>query len=697
VYTYEISLRARSASASSDPVTFKIWNIGTPSRAGDPARGMNVVMSVDENENNIPEEIRNQEELAAILTGSAFRGKTYVLVNDIALTGTWTPIGTDDYPFQGKFYGNGHRISIDGIAAVTVEDYWHRPMAVMGLFGAVAGGTVRDLTVQYNDVVSLDPGTVDEFRFGGITGRAWSDARFENVQVLGSVTLGGSDCTAYTGGLIGLMTGTARMTNAHGGLNLTVNTNPGMAEGGKALYVGGAAGSMGTPIYGDPVRVEEVTVVGDITVGSEHDPVNASDTSNVDNKYVGIFVGGLSGKICGNGTNSPAILLNSDYRQGNIRVWSGDGGAVLGGALGQVDRSATVTGCSSLAGSFIIDKKSDLGGFYYAGGFLGSFLRSGDVSDCYSDNQIVISGSSGFTGSVAGGGFAGEIEGELTNDGTKVSVSYCYALGDVSVTGYAFISAGGFAGSMFTNTSASYCYAAGDVYMYSKWVGHDLTSAYNTSAGGFAGVARGLSDCYALGNVFADKSPRGDFLNVGALVGEFGYTTTAKRCFAAGSVIAQRDGTAGGTGYLTAIGGLAGKVYDYGSGTVASFKNSAALGASVTVTGYLATQTQNQAIGRLFGMLPNVPTENNWANNSMRLYADDDYGDGSPDEITSSLTPTPAASNKHGGNAHSGNFHNPDFWRTTLEFDLLDWDFSLVSLKGHPRLRARDGTVMGGQ
>jgi hypothetical protein len=496
------------------------------------------------------------------------------------------------------------------------------------------------------------------------------------------------------------MAGRARMTNAYGGLNLT-----GKGEGHyKALYVGGAAGSAGRRFYPGGV-VEEVTVVGDITVGSEHNPVDADDI--VETTWEGgIFVGGLLGIIGGSDEGiekRSAALLNSSYRQGNIRVWSGDGGAVLGGALGQSDGDATVTGCSSLAGSFIIDKKSSLVGLYYAGGFLGRFLSSGDVSDCYSDNQIIISGSSGFRGVVAGGGFAGGISGGLTFDGTVVSVLYCYALGDVSVTGDATIYAGGFAGRMANNASASHCYAAGDVYMYSKRGNNQPnTITTTTSAGGFAGIAWGLSDCYALGNVFADKSPQGDFLYVGALVGEFGYTTTAKRCFAAGSVIAQREEIAGGTGYgyPTAIGGLVGGLSAGGSNTLTSFKNSAALGASVTVTGFLAiqtTQNQNQAIGRLFGIISDAPRENNWANNSMRLYADDDYGDGRPDEITSSLTPVPDANNKHGGNAHSGNFHNPDFWRTTLEFDPSFWDFSLVSLKGHPRLRARDGTVMGGQ
>ena len=37
--------------------------------------------------------------------------RKYVLANDIALTGTWTAIGTDtNTAFKGKLYGNGHTI-----------------------------------------------------------------------------------------------------------------------------------------------------------------------------------------------------------------------------------------------------------------------------------------------------------------------------------------------------------------------------------------------------------------------------------------------------------------------------------------------------------------------------------------------------------------------------------------------------------
>jgi hypothetical protein len=589
--------------------------------------------------------------------GGVTAGKEYVLTDDILNVTNWTPIGTNANRFKGTFYGNGHRITITGITAA----------ADMGLFGVVEGGTVQDVTVQYSGNVN----PTGAFRFGGITGTAQGNARFENVQVSGSVTLGGSGSTAYAGGLAGLMSGTARITNAYSSLNLTVNTNPGTSN---SLYVGGAAGSMGRPANGDAVTVEEVSIAGNITVGSQASPVNASGTAN---STVGLFVGGLSGFIRGSGAGaSNATLLDLEYRQGNIRVWSGDGVTILGGAIGKNYGYAAITGCSSLAGSFIIDKNSADVSQYYVGGFLGDFYQTGTMSNCYSDNQIVISGVSGFTGGVVGGGFAGRIN-------AGVSVSYCYALGDVSATGYAAVYTGGFAGIINNGSSASYCYSAGDVYAYGKEV--NVSGPY---AGGFTGSAYDLTDCYALGNVFVDRSAGGlSVLYAGALVGMFnglsGGNQTVEHCFAAGSVIAQRDSN-GGIG----AGGLAGYI-----SSNSTLKNSAALGASVTITG-LGTQYIGRVIGRA---VSGFTAQNNYANNGMRLYRDADYGDGRPNEVTT-LSPTPAAGNEHGADAHFGNFHNPTFWQTTLGFSAANWDFSTVALKGRPRLRiSPNGAAMAGQ
>ncbi|MDR0623656.1 MAG: hypothetical protein LBG10_04435, partial [Treponema sp.] len=105
-----------------------IWNFGTPGISGS---GMSVSSYYP------AEEISAQEQLAAMELNNA--DKKYVLANDITLAEGWTPIGTDTEPFQGKFYGNGHRITVTG--------------GTGGIFGKT-DGLIRDLTVHYTGAVS---------------------------------------------------------------------------------------------------------------------------------------------------------------------------------------------------------------------------------------------------------------------------------------------------------------------------------------------------------------------------------------------------------------------------------------------------------------------------------------------------------------------------------------------------------------
>jgi hypothetical protein len=121
----------------------------------------------------------------------------------------------------------------------------------------------------------------------------------------------------------------------------------------------------------------------------------------------------------------------------------------------------------------------------------------------------------------------------------------------------------------------------------------------------------------------------------------------------------------------------------------------AALGESVTVTGYNSPPN----LGRVIGIVYNATTRsNNHAYNGMTLKQHADYA--YPGNM---ITPTvlPAANKAHnlkdGADAHSGNFGNPSWW-TGLNFSTIYWDLNIVAAKGYPRLRASpNGPVMGGQ
>ena len=112
-------------------------------------------------------------------------GVSFYLANDIALTGTWKPVGNGvsafkDF-FSGTFDGCGHTISGLNVQSSTANQ---------GLFAAINQAAIRNLNVSgtVNSTVSY---------VGGIVGKV-QDGTIENCSFSGSVTGGG-----YTGGIAG--------------------------------------------------------------------------------------------------------------------------------------------------------------------------------------------------------------------------------------------------------------------------------------------------------------------------------------------------------------------------------------------------------------------------------------------------------------------------------------------------------------
>jgi hypothetical protein len=116
---------------NSKDTTFKIWNFGTP---GDSGSGMSVsaaAPAIEISDNG--SDTTDSDGTISLKYMALAAGKKYVLVNGIALGGTWSPIGTGSgtNAFKGKFYGNGHTISGLQPASAAYNT---------GLFGYVDGG-----------------------------------------------------------------------------------------------------------------------------------------------------------------------------------------------------------------------------------------------------------------------------------------------------------------------------------------------------------------------------------------------------------------------------------------------------------------------------------------------------------------------------------------------------------------------------
>jgi hypothetical protein len=619
--------------------------------------------------------VNNQAGLEAALADTA---KTnIVLTGNITLNG-WNPAGAN---ITGRnFYGNGHTITIQGLTAA----------ANMGLFGVVDGGAVRDLTVVYDATPAAEYQTVDidgpasAACFGGIAGRAQGGAQFINVLVKGAATYTvDGDNDASVGGMIGQMTGTASVLNGYGGLNLTVlKAHTGTATG--SLYVGGVAGSMGETATtgGSAVKVEEVSVVGNITVGRTT-AVNAAET---DYRAIGgLYVGGVTGFMNGkaNAEASRAILRDCDYKQGIISVTSGTGSVRLGGVVGAFYQYATITDCSGAATDFEISKTGTGTGFY-AGGFIGQAFHYGTIQNCYTEGPMVINNTrTDTTGEITAGGFAG-LAGN--NSSTNMKITYCYTVnGNVSVLGNNHIHAGGFLG-LFQNATIQYCYTTGNVNVISRGSGR-------VNAGGFSAYNDVVNDCYSTGDVFVSNSGTGQ-TSAGGFTGY--VTNTTVRCFATGNVTVERISS--GTTYTGSFGGYVGSYV---------ISNSAALAASLTVIG-----APNTNIGRFFGAT-STNLQNNHAFIGMKVYHSATYPSGNPADISATFASPTAHNTKNGRDATLTDFRRRTFWTnpapaaadTTfvpadhgLGFSATNWIFTTVESKGHPILRASEnGAAMPGQ
>jgi hypothetical protein len=131
-------------------------------------------------------DISTAAELAAV---AGNLGGTYRLMNNITLSGNWTPIGTSAEPFTGSFDGMGYTIS-----NLTINS----SSSYQGLFGYIgSGGVVKNLGLINVNISSSGD------QVGGIAG-------YNYGTVEKCYTIGGSIAAhGYVGGIVGLNGGTS--------------------------------------------------------------------------------------------------------------------------------------------------------------------------------------------------------------------------------------------------------------------------------------------------------------------------------------------------------------------------------------------------------------------------------------------------------------------------------------------------------
>jgi hypothetical protein len=704
---YTITLTVKSATNSLD-TPLKIWNIPDMSvSSGNPAIEVNSV-------SGDPDTSDGYISLAAIPVGAGSSGKTCVLVNDITLAAGWTPVGTGTGAgaFQGKFYGNGHTITVSGNPANA---------AYTGVFGYASGAEIRDLSVHYAANVTAAPSAT---YIGGLVGYADGGTKIRNVLATGTgsaaLIYSGSG-TPYAGGIAGyLYGGESRIENCYGSLNLKVSTTTTTSP--SYTYAGGIVGEIDTASLTDCVWTGNLefssgssghtAYVGGIAgfFRSSSDNVspkptvrNAAARGNVTAAGKNIYAAGLIGQAFAAESSTLQLVADSYYEGGFIRL-DGNGSELtdncyvggLFGAVGNYDSTIPanptnmrpgpeVTNCFSRAGGITVSYEGT-NGYVHLGGFAGAVCAT-EIEGCYSESPLtLIEEDKGATFTNVGG-FIGDmrnytgktsavtscyatasinVTGEIPraggligmsagHDGASNRISKSYATGNITTTANRNSYTGGLLG-YGTCTTVSESWASGSVH-----AGGSLSNSDKIYAGGLVSVLAAdskIENSYALGDVLADHPYSGGTVYAGGLVGyidsdlDAGYGVYFS--FAKGSVTAQNNYNSS-TEYVYA-GGLVGH---RGSGDI---QHCVALGDTVIVK---SPNTTNRRAARVYGYPASSIGTANYGFTWMSVEIHNKYRNGTVTEgaVSSDLA------GPHGMNSNAGTgadaLGNKNFWTST--------------------------------
>lgn len=216
---------------------------------------------------------------------------TFKLTKDIALTTSWTPIGSlPNEPFQGVLDGNGHIVSGLAINSLDVE--------ATGMIRGLTG-TIKNLGVVGANVVS------NNTRTGILVGRTVG-GQIQNCFVTGSV----SSSVDRVGGMVGENYGT--ITNSYSLASVSGSTKVG--------------GLVGNNEYDEETagRIEYSFAAGLVTGRSKAGGlVGASPTETVVNSFYDTTSSGQSDTGKGVGKDWTSMMMQTTYSGWNFTtIWS---------------------------------------------------------------------------------------------------------------------------------------------------------------------------------------------------------------------------------------------------------------------------------------------------------------------------------------------------------------------------------------
>ena len=152
-----------------------------------------------------------------------------------AIASNWTPLGTEDIPFEGVFNGNGYAIKNFNYVA-------DEPVYFVGLIGCAQNATVKNLTVENATVEFASDAEGVGGTIGVVVGGLYGTSTLENITVKGDVKVVG-ELDKKGAGRIGAVVGGNQGTNNVTVKNVRVEANAGsFVKGNNAI--GGISGQL---------------------------------------------------------------------------------------------------------------------------------------------------------------------------------------------------------------------------------------------------------------------------------------------------------------------------------------------------------------------------------------------------------------------------------------------------------------------
>ncbi|MFP3152934.1 InlB B-repeat-containing protein [Lachnospiraceae bacterium ZAX-1] len=437
--------------------------------------------------------ISDAEELAKIGTEGYPLGGSYVLIEDIDLSGgEWTPIGSLGAPFTGTFDGQGHVIK-----KMTITG----DVAHAGLFGYVQQVTVKNVGMEEGNLgTGVSVGGI--VGFAGIGSNTISNCY--NTGAISSPYSGNSN--SHAGGIVGE---SLRIT-----ISDCYNTGDISASPCENSDAGGIAGC-GT------VAISNCYNTGDISSPTSEQFYRQSYN-----------VGGIVGRGVSGG-----ITISDCYNTGTISTPDSSYYSYAGGIIGDAP-DITISDCYN-TGDISSSTSSGFASYADAGGITG--IVHGGVStirDCY--NTGAISSSSDSSDNPCAGGIVGYGNGT----GRNIEISDCYNTGAISAAASDYYShAGGIVGDGIELTISG-CYSTGAI--------SSSSSSHESYAGGIVGFGNGngsgsniiIRDCYNTGDIASSGAGAASY--AGGIVG-YGFgnglatNITISNCYNTGDISTTSD------------------------------------------------------------------------------------------------------------------------------------------------------------